>query len=224
VGPLSRSILALAVALTAASVAGCDAGDPRSCTVSCGALGECPDGTSCGTDSYCHAADEDPASCLLIEPDAAPVEDAGSRVDASIRDGGVPDANVIRPDACSGFETFAEVRFPQLVIPDADPVGVSSVIQVDDGCVVIDTVEITLDITHTFRGDLAVDLTAPNGDTIRVFTPSNDSTDDIHALIPVAIARGENASGTWLLEASDGVVGDTGSLDRWSLGINRPAP
>lgn len=220
---LSRSILALVVIATA-GVAACGAGDPRSCTVSCGAAGECPEGTSCGTDSYCHAPDEAPDSCLIIEPDAAPGEDAGSRPDASIRDAGIPDANVNRPDACSGFEIFGEVRFPQLVIPDDDPVGVASGIQVDDGCVVVDTVEVTIDITHTFRGDLAIDLTAPDGETVRVFTPSNDATDDIHALIPVFIASGDSAVGEWVLEVEDTAVGDVGSFDRWSLGINRPAP
>ena len=207
-----------------AGVAGCDAGNPRSCTVSCGAQGECPDGTTCGTDTYCHGPDEDPDSCLLIEPDANTDEDAGTRVDASIRDGGIPDANVTLPDACSGRESFEEVRFPQLVIPDDDPAGVASGIQVDDGCVVVNTVEVSINITHTFRGDLAVDLIAPNNETVRLFAPSSDSTDDINAIIPVDIAAGESAAGPWILEVEDTAVGDVGSLDRWSLGINRPAP
>ncbi len=58
---LARALLA-AVAGAAVTTA-CDAGSPRACTVSCSADGQCPDGTTCGTDSFCHAPGEPAGSC-----------------------------------------------------------------------------------------------------------------------------------------------------------------
>jgi hypothetical protein len=228
-GPVSPHLIpvrALAVALAAAAtVAGCDAGNPRSCTVTCGDLGECPDGTSCGTDDYCYAPEEEPGSCSFIgQPDSAPGDDAGSNPDGSTADAARPDANVDRPDACAGDAAFADARSPGVAIPDDDPFGVLSVIEVDDGCVVVDTVEVGIDITHTFSGDIGIELTAPGGQTVVVVAPSGDSTDDINAFFPVVIAGGESAIGQWTLTVVDTVGSDTGTLNRWSIGINRPAP
>jgi hypothetical protein len=51
----------------ATALAGCSAGDPRSCTVACSPEGACPDGTTCGADGYCLAADEEPGACADID-------------------------------------------------------------------------------------------------------------------------------------------------------------
>lgn len=69
---LSRAqVAALALVASAATVlGGCSAGGPRSCSVTCSAAGECPDGTSCGPDLYCYSPQETPGSCALAgEPD-----------------------------------------------------------------------------------------------------------------------------------------------------------
>jgi hypothetical protein len=75
---LSRAARASAlVVLFAAALSGCSAGDPRACTVTCGAAGECPDGTSCGPDQYCYAADQQPGSCAQGSGDDDGTSDAG---------------------------------------------------------------------------------------------------------------------------------------------------
>jgi hypothetical protein len=60
---LSRALAGTLGLLCAAVMIGCSASDPRACTVTCGAAGECPDGMSCGPDQYCYAADQEPGSC-----------------------------------------------------------------------------------------------------------------------------------------------------------------
>jgi hypothetical protein len=54
---------AAAAALIFAAAPGCNAGNPRPCTVTCAADLKCPDGTSCGADLYCYGPDETPGSC-----------------------------------------------------------------------------------------------------------------------------------------------------------------
>ena len=218
------------------ALAGCDAGNPRSCTVSCSAEGECPSGTSCGTDGYCYAEGETAGSCMfagtpdgstILPPDASFVEEPDGSIvippDAAVER---PDAGTDpRPDACDGPLTFADEDVGPFTIPDADVLGISrSIVATNAGCVVVESVQVRIDITHTFRGDLTILLTAPDGQSVVVLPPSNDSTDDVHETFNVDIARGDNAAGEWLLTVIDDAEQDFGTLDRWSLGINRLAP
>lgn len=229
--PLHHCALALA---TAALLAGCSAGNPTTCTVTCGVEGSCPDGTSCGTDGYCYSPAEVPGSCSLVTnpdggggPDGPLGGEPDAATDGSIDepDAAQPDADVIGPpDACSE-ETFAGVNNDGVFIPDNDLIGITTAIEADTTCVVVDTVQIRVDITHTFRGDIALGLTSPAGDTVLVLAPdSQDSADDIHLAFNVDIAAGQSASGQWLLTVVDNFEQDFGTLDRWSIGINRSAP
>lgn len=74
-----------------------------------------------------------------------------------------------------------------------------------------------MDIRHTFRGDLKVDLIAPDGTAYPLKTyNSNDGADNVQATYTVN-ASGETASGTWKLRVSDNWVNDTGYVNAWSL-------
>ena len=136
----------------------------------------------------------------------------------------LPDASVA-PDACAGDETFAELDVGPYVIPDDDPAGIVLAIDVVDMCAPVKSVEVRVDVTHTYRGDIGMSLTSPGGDSIVLFTPDgSDSADDINEVLQLDIATGEDANGTWILEAFDTASPDEGTLDSWSLGINRAAP
>ena len=77
--------VAIAAAAAAAGAAGCDAGGPRFCSVTCGAAGECPGGTTCGPDLYCYAPDDVPGSCAQAgQPDGG---DGGDGTGGDIGDG-----------------------------------------------------------------------------------------------------------------------------------------
>ncbi|NUT52768.1 MAG: M28 family peptidase [Saccharothrix sp.] len=73
-----------------------------------------------------------------------------------------------------------------------------------------------VDITHTYRGDLVIDLVAPDGSTYRVKTSGNDSGDDLVTTYTVN-ASSEVANGTWKLRVQDVASADTGRINGWSL-------
>ncbi len=77
--------------------------------------------------------------------------------------------------------------------------------------------KVGVDIKHTWRGDLVVDLVAPDG-TVRNLkaSSSSDSADNVVATYTVD-ASSEVANGTWRLQVRDVASGDTGFIDSWSL-------
>ncbi|KUF19334.1 MULTISPECIES: S8 family peptidase [Streptomyces] len=76
---------------------------------------------------------------------------------------------------------------------------------------------VTVDIRHTFRGDLKVELVAPDG-TAHLLKDydSNDGADNVQATYRVD-ASAETADGTWKLRVSDNWDNDTGYVNAWSL-------
>ncbi|MDJ0463989.1 S8 family serine peptidase [Streptomyces sp. H27-C3] len=77
--------------------------------------------------------------------------------------------------------------------------------------------KVDVDIKHTYRGDLVVDLVAPDG-TVRSLkaSSSSDSADNVLATYTVD-ASSEVANGTWKLQVRDVASGDTGYIDSWNL-------
>ncbi|MFG2839998.1 S8 family peptidase [Streptomyces zaomyceticus] len=76
---------------------------------------------------------------------------------------------------------------------------------------------VTVDIRHTFRGDVKVELVAPDGTAFLLKNyNSSDGADNIQGTFTVN-ASGEAADGTWKLRATDNWVNDTGYVNAWSL-------
>ncbi|MDJ0713201.1 MAG: S8 family serine peptidase [Prochloraceae cyanobacterium] len=108
---------------------------------------------------------------------------------------------------------------PSIAIPDASPNGVTSVISMTSG-LEIDSVEVALDISHTWRGDLEVSLISPSGTVSQLIArPRNgtDNNDNIVFNTSSTHYRGEDSGGLWTLEVKDLVTGDVGTLNKWSL-------
>ncbi|ANS68761.1 extracellular protease [Streptomyces lincolnensis] len=77
--------------------------------------------------------------------------------------------------------------------------------------------QVGVDITHTFRGDLVVDLVAPDGTAYRLKAAStSDSADNVSTTYTVD-ASAETANGTWKLRVQDTAAQDTGTLNSWKL-------
>ncbi|WP_432126832.1 S8 family peptidase [Streptomyces sp. bgisy082] len=77
--------------------------------------------------------------------------------------------------------------------------------------------KVGVDIKHTWRGDLVVDLVAPDGTVRNLKTSSSsDSADNVVTTYTVN-ASDEVANGTWKLQVRDVATGDTGYIDSWSL-------
>ncbi|MFD0726501.1 S8 family serine peptidase [Lysobacter brunescens] len=79
------------------------------------------------------------------------------------------------------------------------------------------TTPVAVDIKHTFRGDLKVDLVAPDGSVYVLKNyNSNDSADNVIQTFTVNLSS-EALNGTWRLRVNDNWVNDTGYIDSWSL-------
>ncbi|GAA2104744.1 S8 family peptidase [Actinomadura alba] len=72
-------------------------------------------------------------------------------------------------------------------------------------------------IVHTWRGDLVIDLVAPDGSAYRLKNSSSaDSADNVDATYAVNLS-GEAANGTWRLRVQDAFAQDTGYINSWTL-------
>lgn len=112
-------------------------------------------------------------------------------------------------------------------IPDNDPAGLESALEVDgSAAIALQTVEVKVEVEHTWRGDLLIELTSAAGETrqVHAYEPG-DSDDGFTETFDVAgFAESDDVRGTWTLRIIDRAGADTGSLVRWSLGINASAP
>ncbi|MFD9699169.1 S8 family serine peptidase [Lentzea sp. NPDC059081] len=78
---------------------------------------------------------------------------------------------------------------------------------------------VSVDIKHTYRGDLELALITPSG-AVKLLKVSNgnDSADDLKATYNVSVSS-EDANGTWQLRVRDTYRQDTGYIDSWTLDI-----
>ncbi|MBM7172164.1 M4 family metallopeptidase [Streptomyces sp. G44] len=77
--------------------------------------------------------------------------------------------------------------------------------------------KVDVDIVHTWRGDLQVDLVAPDGTAYRLkSTSSSDSADNVKETYTVD-ASSEVANGTWKLRVQDKAAQDTGYINSWKV-------
>ncbi|GGP32827.1 peptidase M4 [Streptomyces capoamus] len=77
--------------------------------------------------------------------------------------------------------------------------------------------QVSVDITHTWRGDLVIDLVGPSGTAYRLKNfSSSDSADDVNETYTVN-ASTESANGTWKLRVQDQATYDTGTINSWKL-------
>lgn len=79
------------------------------------------------------------------------------------------------------------------------------------------TSKVSVNITHTYRGDIKIDLIAPDG-SVYALKASNgsDSVDNVIATYTTNLSS-EVMNGTWNLRVQDVFAGDTGKLNTWSL-------
>ncbi len=104
-------------------------------------------------------------------------------------------------------------------IPDDDEGGITSTAEVPAGASG-DSVQVALNITHTYVGDLVVALAAPDGTTWTLHDREGGSADDINRSIPLDPAPSGELAGTWTLSISDRAARDVGTLESWSLVID----
>ena len=118
-----------------------------------------------------------------------------------------------------GIEDYPYGNDDPMDIPDSDPTGIVSTIEVTDDIQVFG-VTADVDITHTWSGDLIVTLTSPEGTESVLHNRSGGSTDDVVMSWDLADFNGEMAIGTWTLAVSDNAAADLGTLNNWGIVIS----
>ena len=125
------------------------------------------------------------------------------------------------PEPGPGEDVEVSVQ-PSLAIPDRDAAGVSSTLAVPlEGELL--ALAITVDITHTYRGDLDVALVAPDSTRVALSQRAGGSLDDIKETwqapqhVGLAQLLGRPAGGTWTLLVRDLASRDVGTLNSWTL-------
>ena len=77
--------------------------------------------------------------------------------------------------------------------------------------------QVAVDIRHTYRGDLVVNLLAPDGSSYLLKNSSgSDSADNVIATYTVNLSS-ETKNGTWRLQVRDVYAADTGYINTWSI-------
>lgn len=77
--------------------------------------------------------------------------------------------------------------------------------------------KLTLAIEHSFRGDLRIDLVAPDGSTYLVKNYNiNDSANDVRTTTTLNLSS-ETLNGIWKLRVRDNYLNDVGNIDSWSI-------
>ncbi|MEV0140599.1 M28 family metallopeptidase [Streptomyces globisporus] len=104
-----------------------------------------------------------------------------------------------------------------VAVPDAGAAVTSSVAVTGRTGNAPAALQVGVDIKHTYRGDLVVDLLAPDGSAYRLKNSSSgDSADNVITTYTVN-ASSEVANGSWKLRVQDVARQDTGYIDSWKL-------
>jgi subtilisin-like proprotein convertase family protein/Tfp pilus assembly protein PilF len=109
-----------------------------------------------------------------------------------------------------------------LMIPDNDPMGLTSPIAIVDSGT-IQAISVSVHITHTYIGDLRVELLTPWGQIVVLHDRAGGSADNLLATYtPDSIAAlanliGKEVRGEWVLKVRDLTSMDVGRLNKWGL-------
>ncbi|WP_328223278.1 MULTISPECIES: S8 family peptidase [unclassified Streptomyces] len=116
-------------------------------------------------------------------------------------------------DTGTAFESTTDVSIPDAGSAVYSPVTVSGL----TGSAPSD-LSVYVNIVHTYRGDLVIDLVAPDGSTYRLkSSSSSDSTDNVDATYTVDASSETTVNGTWQLKVQDVYSADTGYINSWKL-------
>lgn len=111
---------------------------------------------------------------------------------------------------------------PGVLIPDNLQGGIERSLTVSETGR-LDSINVELDITHTYIGDLVVELISPDNTSVLLHNRLGGSVDNIIKTYTMTNTsslqnlRGDSISGDWKLHVSDHEGADQGKLNRWAL-------
>ena len=121
-------------------------------------------------------------------------------------------------------DPFVASSTPGLAIPDNTFAGISDVIAVNHSGTV-GALEVSVDISHTYVGDLVVQLRAPSGVAAVLHNRQGGGQNDLQesfepgSTSALGVLLGQQMAGLWRLEVSDRASADTGRLNSWTLSL-----
>lgn len=91
----------------------------------------------------------------------------------------------------------------------------------------VERVELSVDISHSYIGDLGILLTSPSGTSSWILyqvgksvdSPYGADQDDIDFTFTTVLSIGERSVGSWSLAIFDLELGDVGTLKSWSINL-----
>ena len=117
----------------------------------------------------------------------------------------------------------------EALLPFDENTPITSELEItDDFTIEQDGIQVPVNITHTWRGDVVVDLSSPAGTTVRLKeTVGTDGDDNVIETYPITALpaeslsafEGESTLGTWVLDVSDTQLEDSGQLESWGVTI-----
>ncbi len=117
----------------------------------------------------------------------------------------------------SSSAQFTQTRSPAIAITAANTITDTITVT---GSGTVTSVSVAVDVSHTYKGDLKIDLIAPDGTIKTVHNRSGGSADDIDQTYTPDFA-GVSIAGTWTLQINDNyATADDGTLNSWTLTIN----
>ncbi|MGB3404660.1 MAG: S8 family serine peptidase [Microcoleaceae cyanobacterium] len=114
--------------------------------------------------------------------------------------------------------TSAQANVGQ-TIPDNNATGVSSTISITDD-LTIEWVEVVFDADHTYRGDLEITLTSPDGTESILAETRNDPGNNYNNWVFSSARHWDESSlGDWTLTVADQAGQDIGTWNNWQLNV-----
>jgi subtilisin-like proprotein convertase family protein len=121
------------------------------------------------------------------------------------------------------YPVIEENNSPALSIPDHDLVGITDTIEINEDGTIELIEEVSVNISHPYRGDLLVSLVTPDNEVISLHEGQGSSSKDliknyntgnINALQQLT---GKGVRGKWSLKVVDRYPDDKGTLNSWSI-------
>jgi subtilisin-like proprotein convertase family protein len=106
----------------------------------------------------------------------------------------------------------------EVAIPDNDANGITYSTSIDES-ITIGGLKVTVDIEHTYIGDLKVVL-VHDGVEVMLHERTGGGNDNIHEAYPVNEFNGADGQGEWTLKISDHAGADVGKLTNFQLHVS----
>lgn len=105
-------------------------------------------------------------------------------------------------------------------IPDVSATGITSTLNVRHN-LVVESVQVKLNITHTFPSDLSVELISPSGTKSILLNYDSVILDEnfVNTIVLSNAFYGESSRGNWQLRIFDVESNDVGKLDSWEIKV-----